>query len=151
MRISADPELHIPATAGDEVQSIGNNIMDKNFRSGFVSIVGKPNVGKSTLINKFLKEKLSIITPKPQTTRQQIKGIYNDDDRQIVFLDTPGFLKPRYELQEKMLEYIKRALSDSDLIIFITDSKNYSSDYDEQLLAMLQKIRIPKISGNARM
>ena len=120
--------------------------MEKNFRSGFVSIVGKPNVGKSTLINKFLKEKLSIITPKPQTTRQQIKGIFNDDDKQIIFLDTPGYLKPRYELQEKMLEYIKRALSDSDLIIFMTDAKNYPSDYDEQLLAMLQKIRIPKIA-----
>ncbi|HHE37037.1 MAG TPA: GTPase Era [Candidatus Cloacimonetes bacterium] len=120
--------------------------MDKNFRSGFVSIVGKPNVGKSTLINKFLKEKLSIITPKPQTTRQQIKGIFNDEDKQIIFLDTPGYLKPRYELQEKMLEYIKRALSDSDLIIFMTDAKNYPSDYDEQLLAMLQKIRIPKIA-----
>jgi len=120
--------------------------MEKNFRSGFVSIVGKPNVGKSTLINKFLKEKLSIITPKPQTTRQQIKGIFNDEDKQIIFLDTPGYLKPRYELQEKMLEYIKRALSDSDLIIFMTDAKNYPSDYDEQLLAMLQKIRIPKIA-----
>ena len=120
--------------------------MDKNFRSGFVSIVGKPNVGKSTLINKFLKEKLSIITPKPQTTRQQIKGIFNDEDKQIIFLDTPGYLKPRYELQEKMLEYIKRALSDSDLVIFMTDAKNYPSDYDEQLLAMLQKIKIPKIA-----
>jgi len=119
---------------------------EKNFRCGFVSIVGKPNVGKSTLINKFLKEKLSIITPKPQTTRQQIKGIYNDDDKQIVFLDTPGFLKPRYELQEKMLEYIKRALSDSDLVIFMTDAKNYQSDYDEQLLQMLQKITIPKVA-----
>jgi len=123
-----------------------NNMTEKNFRCGFVSIVGKPNVGKSTLINKFLKEKLSIITPKPQTTRQQIKGIYNDDDKQIVFLDTPGFLKPRYELQEKMLEYIKRALSDSDLVIFMTDAKNYQSDYDEQLLQMLQKITIPKVA-----
>ncbi len=139
-------ELHLPAIAGDEVQSIGNNIMDKNFRSGFVSIVGKPNVGKSTLSNKFLKEKLSIITPKPQTTRQQIKGIFNDEDKQIIFLDTPGYLKPRYELQEKMLEYVKRALSDSDLVIFMTDAKNYPSDYDEQLLAMLQKIKIPKIA-----
>ncbi len=122
-----------------------NNI-EKNFRCGFVSIVGKPNVGKSTLINKFLMEKLSIITPKPQTTRQQVKGIYSDQNKQIIFLDTPGFLKPRYELQEKMLEYIKRALSDSDVIIFMTEAENYPSQYDEQLLKMLLKIEIPKIA-----
>jgi len=72
-----------------------------NFRAGFVSIIGKPNVGKSTLMNAFLGEKLSITTPKPQTTRQNLLGILSHDDYQIVFIDTPGFLKPRYLLQEK--------------------------------------------------
>ena len=81
-------------------------MLDHKFRAGFVSIVGKPNVGKSTLMNKLLGEKLSIISPKPQTTRQQVKGIFTDETRQIVFLDTPGFLKARYELHRKMQEYL---------------------------------------------
>ena len=90
-------------------------MLDHKFRAGFVSIVGKPNVGKSTLMNKLLGEKLSIISPKPQTTRQQVKGIFTDETRQIVFLDTPGFLKARYELHRKMQEYLKNSLKDSDV------------------------------------
>ncbi|MFO7895798.1 MAG: GTPase Era [Candidatus Cloacimonadales bacterium] len=120
--------------------------MDINFKSGFVSIVGKPNVGKSTFMNKLLGEKISIISPKPQTTRQQIKGIFTDDEKQIVFLDTPGFVVPRYELHEKMLEYIKNSLTDSDLIIFISDAKKFPTDYDLQMCKWLEKFRIPKIA-----
>ncbi len=120
--------------------------MNKDFRCGFVSIVGKPNVGKSTLINKFLGEKLSIITPKPQTTRQQVKGILSNEERQIIFLDTPGFLKPRYELQEKMLEHIRNSLKDSDLIIFITDADKYPTGYDKELCKILNKIKVPKLA-----
>jgi len=121
-------------------------IENSNFRCGFVSIVGKPNVGKSTLMNKILKEKISIISPKPQTTRHQIKGFLNDENRQIIFLDTPGFLKPRYELQKKMLEYLQNALKDSDLIIFITDVKTFPTDYDNELLGFVQKVKVPKIA-----
>lgn len=97
-------------------------------------------------MNKLLGEKLSIISPKPQTTRQQIKGILTDDEKQIIFLDTPGYLKPRYLLQEKMLEYIQNSLQDSDLIIFITDVRNYPTDYDAQICNILKKLRIPKIA-----
>jgi len=118
----------------------------ENFKSGFVSIVGKPNVGKSTLVNKILGEKISIVTPKPQTTRQQIKGIYNDDNSQIIFLDTPGFLHPRYELQHKMLEYINQSLKDSDLILYICDANHYPTDYDRQIYENIAKLRTPKLA-----
>jgi GTP-binding protein Era len=77
--------------------------MIESFRSGFVTILGKPNVGKSTLMNILVGEKLSITSSKPQTTRLSVKGIYNDTEKQIIFLDTPGYLKPRYELQKKCL------------------------------------------------
>jgi len=120
--------------------------LNKDFRAGFVSIIGRPNVGKSTLMNKLLGEKLSITSPKPQTTRQQIKGILTDDEKQIIFLDTPGYLEPRYLLQEKMLEYIHNSLQDSDLIIFLTDARNYPTDYDAQICNILEKLRIPKIA-----
>ena len=121
-------------------------IIEANFRSGFVSIIGKPNVGKSTFLNKVLGEKISIISPKPQTTRHQIKGIYNDRSKQIVFLDTPGFLKPRYELHHKMMEYIKNSLNDSDLVIFITDVKTFPTDYDKELLTKINHLKVPKIA-----
>ncbi len=118
----------------------------ENFKSGFVVITGKPNVGKSTLVNLILKEKLSIVSPKPQTTRQSVKGIYNDKNKQIIFLDTPGYLEPKYLLQEKMLGYIKDSLKDADLILFITDAKTYPTDYDNNLLSILEKIKKPKIA-----
>jgi GTPase len=108
--------------------------------------VGKPNAGKSTLMNALLGEKLSIITPKPQTTRQNIKGILTDADKQIVFIDTPGYLKPRYELQRKMLTYIESALSDSDLLLFITDVGAFPTDYDKELIELLQRIRKPRLA-----
>lgn len=116
------------------------------FKAGFVSIVGKPNVGKSTLINQLLGEKLAITSPKPQTTRQQIKGIYSDNEKQIVFLDTPGFIKPRYTLHEKMLHYLKTAIEDSDLILFMTDAHHYPSDYDSEMQILLAKLPVPKLA-----
>lgn len=118
----------------------------ENFKSGFVSIIGKPNVGKSTLLNIILGEKISIVTPKPQTTRQQIKGIYNDDDSQIVFLDTPGFLQPRYKLQQKMMEYIEQSLRNSDLILYITDAKSYPTEYDEKIYQSIINTPTPKLA-----
>lgn len=120
--------------------------MNKNYKAGFVSIVGKPNVGKSTLMNKLLGEKISITSPKPQTTRQQIKGIISDDNRQIILLDTPGFVEARYELHNKMLEYINNSLADSDIIIFITDAKKYPTDYDKQICENISKLKTPKIA-----
>lgn len=90
-------------------------------KAGFVNIVGNPNVGKSTLMNRLVGEKISIITSKSQTTRHRIKGIVNTEDYQIVFSDTPGVVKPSYKMQEYMLEFSKSALTDADIILYVTD------------------------------
>ena len=90
-------------------------------KAGFVNIVGNPNVGKSTLMNRLVGEKISFITSKSQTTRHRIKGIVNTDDYQIVFSDTPGVVKPSYKMQEYMLEFSKSALVDADIILYVTD------------------------------
>ncbi len=113
-------------------------LIPENYRSGFATIIGKPNVGKSTLLNRLIGEKLSIVSPKPQTTRHRVKGIYTDKERQIVFIDTPGYLKPRYELQKQMMKSIEEGINDSDLLIFITDHK-FPTDYDKQLCEIIKK------------
>ena len=92
-----------------------------SHKSGFVNIIGNPNVGKSTLMNQLAGEKLSIITSKAQTTRHRIMGIVSGDDFQIVYSDTPGILKPSYKLQEKMMGFVRTALDDADIILYITD------------------------------
>ncbi len=92
-----------------------------NHRSGFVNIVGNPNVGKSTLMNDLVGERISIITNKAQTTRHRITGIVNTPDYQIVYSDTPGVLKPKYRLQESMLEFSEGALTDADILLYVTD------------------------------
>lgn len=90
-------------------------------KAGFVSIIGKPNVGKSTLMNALIGEKLSIITSKPQTTRKRVLGILSGEDYQIIFLDTPGILNPEYLLQERMLDYVFASVRDSDIVLFMID------------------------------
>ena len=95
--------------------------INPNHRAGFVNIVGNPNVGKSTLSNRLVGERLSIITSKAQTTRHRIMGIVNGEDYQIVFSDTPGVLKPKFKLQESMLEYSTGALVDADVLLYVTD------------------------------
>ena len=90
-------------------------------KSGFVNIIGNPNVGKSTLMNALVGEKLSIITSKAQTTRHRILGIVNHDDYQIVFSDTPGIIKPAYELQSSMMDFVKSALDDADILIYMVE------------------------------
>ncbi len=94
---------------------------EKKHRAGFVNIVGNPNVGKSTLSNRLVGERLSIITSKAQTTRHRIMGIVNGDDYQIVFSDTPGVLKPKFKLQESMLDFSTGALIDADILLYVTD------------------------------
>ncbi|MBE9599674.1 GTPase Era [Pedobacter sp. MC2016-24] len=101
-----------------------------SHKAGFVSIIGKPNVGKSTLMNALVGEKLSIITPKAQTTRHRILGIVNEEDYQIVFSDTPGIIKPLYGLQDSMMSSVKGALTDADLIIFVTDINEQHDEND---------------------
>lgn len=105
-------------------------------KSGFVNILGNPNVGKSTLMNALVGEKLSIVTPKAQTTRHRIMGIVNGEDFQIVYSDTPGILKPQYKLQESMMGFVNSALSDADLILYITDvgeSKAHENEYIQRI------------------
>ena len=97
-------------------------------KAGFVSIIGKPNAGKSTLMNALVGEKMSIITPKAQTTRHRILGIVNEDDYQIVFSDTPGIIKPHYALQETMMHQVEGSLVDADVVVLVTD---INEKYDE--------------------
>ncbi len=97
------------------------NGMDQINKAGFVNIIGNPNVGKSTLMNALVGEKLSIVTAKAQTTRHRIMGIVNGADYQIVFSDTPGILKPNYMLQESMMDFVETAIGDADIILYVTD------------------------------
>ena len=91
-------------------------------KAGFVNIIGNPNVGKSTLMNALVGERLSIITSKAQTTRHRILGIVNSDDYQVVFSDTPGIIKPAYELQESMMDFVKTAFEDADVLIYMVET-----------------------------
>lgn len=117
---------------------------DKKHRAGFVSIVGNPNVGKSTLMNALVGERLSIITNKSQTTRHRIFGIVDTPEYQIVYSDTPGILTPNYALQEAMLTSVKQTFEDSDLILYITDTIE-QFDKHQEILATIGKLSIPKL------
>jgi GTP-binding protein Era len=99
-----------------------------DHRSGYVALVGKPNVGKSTLMNALMGRKLSIVTPKAQTTRHRILGILSEEDEQIIFLDTPGIIKPRYKLQQNMMNSVGGAITDADLIVFMVDANRDNAD-----------------------
>lgn len=103
------------------------------FRTGYVALVGRPNVGKSTLLNRILGQKLSIVTHKPQTTRHRIVGIHSDEAAQIVFLDTPGFLEPTYRLQETMVQAARRAIVDADVVVGIHDATSPVTAFDAVL------------------
>ncbi|MDD4385620.1 MAG: GTPase Era [Bacteroidales bacterium] len=113
-------------------------------KSGFVNIIGNPNVGKSTLMNALVGERLSIITSKAQTTRHRIMGIVNSDNFQIVYSDTPGVLKPSYKLQESMMGFVMSALEDSDVILYITDTQETPSK-NEDFLETLRNQKVPII------
>ncbi|MGM9748663.1 MAG: GTPase Era [Candidatus Cryptobacteroides sp.] len=111
-------------------------------RAGFVNIIGNPNVGKSTLMNALVGEKLSIVTAKAQTTRHRIMGIVNGEDWQIVYSDTPGILKPNYRLQQNMLNFVDTALGDADIILYVTDVIE-KADKNAEYVEKLQKIDCP--------
>ena len=111
-------------------------------KSGFVNIVGNPNVGKSTLMNLFVGERISIATFKAQTTRHRIMGIINDDDAQIVFSDTPGVLRPNYKLQESMLAFSESALTDADELLYVTDPIE-KVDKNGEFLQKVAKMSVP--------
>jgi GTPase len=110
-------------------------------KAGFVNIIGKPNVGKSTLMNKLIKQDLSIVTHKAQTTRHRIKGIISADDYQIVFSDTPGILKPAYKLHNKMMETIDHSFTDADLVILVVEAGEKKAD--EEVLKKIKKLNVP--------
>ncbi|MEX2231710.1 MAG: GTPase Era [Cyclobacteriaceae bacterium] len=112
----------------------------KEFKSGFVSIVGKPNVGKSSLMNKLVGENVSIITAKAQTTRHRIMGILNGEDFQIVYSDTPGILEPRYSLHEAMMTYVKVSLEDADVILLVVELHD---KYEEDLFERFKRMEKP--------
>lgn len=114
-------------------------------RAGFVNIIGNPNVGKSTLMNALVGERLSIITSKAQTTRHRIMGIVNGEDFQIVYSDTPGILKPAYKLQESMMNFVRGAVDDADVILYVTDTVE-QSDRSDEVIERINRSGIPTIA-----
>ncbi len=115
------------------------------YKSGFVSIVGRANVGKSTLLNNFINQKLSIVSSKPQTTRNNVIGILNNDDYQIVFTDTPGYHKPRYKLGDYMIKSISSGLKETDVIIFVANIRKEIPKLDLEILDKIKDLSIPRI------
>lgn len=113
------------------------------IKSGFVSVVGRANVGKSTLMEKILKEKISIISNKAQTTRDKINIIYNDEDSQIIFIDTPGIQRPKNVLQERLLSFSKESLGESDLVVFVVDESKEIGSLDRMIIDELKKVKVP--------
>lgn len=113
------------------------------MKSGFVSIFGRPNAGKSTLLNALIGEKLAIVSPKVQTTRHRIKGILNEKDYQVIFSDTPGIIEPKYKLHEKMMQAVKGALEDADLALLLVDIKENREEADTIFTSL--KLKVPAI------
>ncbi len=118
---------------------------NNKFKSGFVSIIGRPNVGKSTLLNNFLGMKLAIVSPRAQTTRNRIQGIYTTETEQIIFIDTPGIHKPKNELGNVMNEFAYSALEGTDLILMLVDASSPIGDGDKYIIEQLSKVKIPVI------
>ena len=117
--------------------------MDYNFKSGFVSIIGRPNVGKSTLINSLVNDKVAIMSDKPQTTRTMLRAIYNDQESQIVFMDTPGIQSPRNKLGRYMEKASVRSINDTDIILFVVDESTYIGRQDQMIIDKLRGIKTP--------
>ena len=118
---------------------------DQHLRSGFVALVGKPNVGKSTLLNAYLGSKVSIVSPKPQTTRVALRGILNREDAQVVFVDTPGLHQPKSRLGEYMVEAARRAIPDADVVCFVIDATEPPSAQDRRIAELVKRSRKPAI------
>lgn len=117
----------------------------ENFKSGYVSIIGEPNVGKSTFLNAAMGEKIAIVTPKPQTTRNQVRGVVTTDTYQIIFLDTPGILDPKYRLHDWMVKTAYAAAEDADLILYLVDVNQRKTQIELQILERISKIGLRTI------
>lgn len=116
---------------------------EKEFRSGFVSIIGRPNVGKSTFMNKVLGQKIAIMSDKPQTTRNKIQGVYTTDDSQMIFIDTPGIHKPKHQLGEHMMKVARNTLRETEVILFLVNVSEELGRGDEFIIDMLQNTKTP--------
>ena len=110
----------------------------EEFRSGFVAVVGRPNAGKSTLINRYVGQKVAIVSPKPQTTRRRLLGIVTTSEAQVVFVDTPGLTRPHHRLDEQMMETVRRAIPDADVTLFLVDLSVSPTRDDRQLAELLR-------------
>lgn len=121
----------------------GHKAVDKNYKSGFIGIIGRPNVGKSTLMNKILGQKIAIMSDKPQTTRNKIQGIYTDDEMQAIFLDTPGVHKPKHKLGEYMNKAAVSVVGDVDVIFYIIDSTAKIGGGEEYIVGQLRNAKAP--------
>lgn len=129
----------------DAAEQTDNESETAPHRTGFVAIIGRPNVGKSTMMNALLQQRLSIVTPKPQTTRQRVLGILSEPAYQVIFMDTPGLLQPDYKLQEYMLQSALHTIRDAELIIAMTDSTRQLKDLDKATLDYLDQSSGPVI------
>ncbi len=117
------------------------------MKAGFVNIFGKPNAGKSTLLNALIGEKLAIVSSKVQTTRHRIKGILTSDDYQIIFSDTPGIIEPKYKLHERMMQAVKGSLEDADVALLLVDIKDNLEECDAVFSSL--RLRVPAIDNTA--
>ena len=118
---------------------------DNVYKSGFVTMIGRPNVGKSTLMNKLIGQKIAIMSNKPQTTRKRIKTVYTDDRGQIVFFDTPGIIKPKNKLGEYMKKESFEGLNDADVICYLVEPKAYIGEADKSIIEQLKSVNVPVI------
>ncbi len=126
-------------------KSVDNQRDNAHHVCGYVAIVGMPNAGKSTLMNRYLHEKVSIVTPKPQTTRANVTTILSAENYQVIFIDTPGLLTPRYRMQEVMASLIKHAIAGSDVILLIIDAEKYRSNLNPAIVTLADEIRSKKV------
>ena len=121
-----------------------NSTPEGSFKSGYVAIIRRPNVGKSTLMNAFLKQKLAIVSPRPQTTRNRILGILHGPDHQVILQDTPGLIEPKYLLQQSMTKAVQASLGDADLALFLIEATGLKEE-DKRVLALAKELQIPRL------